>query len=119
MREFAWHPHQGNYPGWLWTATTGSFVGYESLLERDRVLLADFDPAVVGIVSQPFWISGRDEACGEVRRRHAPDYLLSLRDGCHVVVGVKPAADDEARPPFIPARRQDSADRGRSVNASR
>ncbi|MEP7330565.1 MAG: hypothetical protein ABI692_00610 [Terracoccus sp.] len=44
--------------------TTGSFVGYESLLERDRVLLADFDPAVVGIVYQPFWISGPGEACG-------------------------------------------------------
>jgi hypothetical protein len=92
VREFAWHPHQGNYPGWLWTATTGSFVGYESLLERDRVLLADFDPAVVGIVSQPFWVSGPDEACGGAARRHAPDYLLSLRDGCQVVVDVKPAA---------------------------
>ena len=34
VREFSWHPRQGNYPGWLWTATTGTLVGYESLLER-------------------------------------------------------------------------------------
>ncbi len=91
VREFSWHRRQGNYPGWLWAATTGSLVGYESLLERDRVLLADFDPAVVGIVSQPFWISGPDDASGGARRRHVPDYLLSLRDGCQVVVDVKPA----------------------------
>lgn len=91
VREFAWHPRQGNYPGWLWTSTTGSLVGYESLLERDRVLLADFDPAVVGIVSQPFWLSGPDTQCGVVRRRHAPDYLLTLRDGSLLVVDVKPA----------------------------
>lgn len=88
VREFSWRPKQGNYPGWLWTATTGTLVGYESLLERDRVLLADFDPAVTGIASQPFWLSGLD---AEIRRRHVPDYLLTCRDGSVVVVDVKPA----------------------------
>lgn len=88
VREFSWRPKQGNYPGWLWTATTGTLVGYESLLERDRVLLADFDPAVAGIASQPFWLSGLDDG---VRRRHVPDYLLTGRDGSVVVVDVKPA----------------------------
>lgn len=80
VREFSWHPRQGNYPGWLWTATTGTLVGYESLLERDRVLLADFDVAVAGIASQPFWLSGLDEG---VQRRHAPDHLLACADGSH------------------------------------
>lgn len=89
VREFSWHPRQGNYPGWLWTATTGTLVGYESLLERDRVLLADFEAGVNGIVSQPFWISGVE---GSVRRRHAPDYLLTCEDSSVVVVDVKPAA---------------------------
>ncbi|MBK7722171.1 MAG: TnsA-like heteromeric transposase endonuclease subunit [Austwickia sp.] len=88
VREFSWRPKQGNYPGWLWTATTGTLVGYESLLERDRVLLADFDPAVTGIASQPFWLSGLDDG---VRRRHVPDYLLTCRDGSAAVVDVKPA----------------------------
>ena len=89
VRDFSWRPRQGNYPGWLWTATTGSHVGYESLLERDRVLLADFDNSVRGIASKPFWVSGQD---GADHRRHAPDYLLALRDGSIVVVDVKPAA---------------------------
>lgn len=89
VREFSWHPHQGNYPGWLWTSTTGTLVGYESLLERDRVLLADFDVSVTGIASQPFWLSGLDE---NVLRQHAPDYLLTCEDGSVVVVDVKPAA---------------------------
>ena len=89
VREFSWHPRQGNYPGWLWTATTGTLVGYESLLERDRVLLADFDVEVTAIASQPFWVSGLDE---DVPRRHAPDYLLTCADGSVVVVDVKPAA---------------------------
>lgn len=88
VREFSWCPKQDNYPGWLWTATTGSLVGYESLLERDRVLLADFDAVVGGIASQPFWLSGDDEG---VRRRHVPDYLLTCRDGSVIVVDVKPA----------------------------
>lgn len=88
VREFSWHPKQGNYPGWLWTATTNSLVGYESLLERDRVLLADFDPVVASIASQPFWMSGQD---GDRLRRHAPDYLLTRRDGSVVIVDVKPA----------------------------
>ena len=44
VREFSWRPKQGNYPGWLWTATTGTLVGYESLLERDRVLLGRLRP---------------------------------------------------------------------------
>ena len=65
-------------------------MGYESLLEPDRVLLPDFDVAVTGIASpsQPFWLSGLDEG---VQRRHAPDYLLACADGSVVVVDVKPA----------------------------
>lgn len=83
VREFSWRPRQGNYPGWLWTSTTGTLVGYESLLERDRVLQADFDVDVNGIASQPFGLSGLDDG---VRRRHAPNYLLTCRDGWVVVV---------------------------------
>ncbi len=67
-RQFFWHRHQGNYPGWLCTSTTDSLVGYESSLDRDQVLLADFDPLVTAILSQPFWLSGRD---GDHVRWHA------------------------------------------------
>ncbi|MFF1697644.1 hypothetical protein ACFVXC_29190 [Streptomyces sp. NPDC058257] len=37
---------QGNWCGWYWSATCGGHVGYESWLERDRLMLFDFDPLV-------------------------------------------------------------------------
>ncbi|MGO0575556.1 TnsA-like heteromeric transposase endonuclease subunit [Ornithinimicrobium panacihumi] len=113
MREFSWRPKQDNYPGWLWTATTGSLVGYESLLERDRVLLADFDAVVGGIASQPFWLSGDDEG---VRRRHVPDYLLTCRDGSVIVVDVKPARMCQAAPAGVSTG---SSPRGSDVATAR
>lgn len=54
VRRFPTYRSQSNYPGWLWSVTMGRLVGYESLLERDRLWLADFDPTVRGIASQPF-----------------------------------------------------------------
>jgi hypothetical protein len=86
VRAFPTYKGQRNYPGWLWTATTGSLIGYENLLERDRIWLADFDPSVRWIASQPFWVSGRD---GETLRRHVPDFLLDTTAGL-MVVDVKP-----------------------------
>ena len=80
---------QRNSPGLLWTATTQSLVGYESLLERDRLWLADFDPDVRWIASQPFWLSGRH---GQASRRHVPDFMLESVDRTCTVVDVKPAA---------------------------
>ena len=86
VRRFPSYKNQGNYPGWLWSVTMGRLIGYESLLERDRLWLADFDPTVLGIASQPLWMSGRD---GSVLRRHVPDFLLKTEIG-FVVVDVKP-----------------------------
>jgi hypothetical protein len=85
IRSFAGQRH---YPGLFWSATTGRHVWYESLLELDRLWLADFDPNVAWIASQPMWLSGMD---GSTRRRHVPDLLLKLRDGGFVVADVKPA----------------------------
>lgn len=58
VRSFPTYKGQRNYPGLLWTATTGALVGYESLLERDRLWLADFDPVVRQISGQPFLAGG-------------------------------------------------------------
>jgi hypothetical protein len=76
------------YPGLFWSVTTGNHVWYESLLERDRLLLADYDPDVVGIAAQPMWLVGKDN--GDTRR-HVPDLLLALSDGNFMLVDVKPA----------------------------
>jgi hypothetical protein len=49
-------------------------VGYESWLERDRLMLLDFDPLVTGMASQPFrlsWTSTKGQ-----RVRHTPDFFV-------------------------------------------
>src|SRR5258707_7091694 len=104
-REFRWARSQRHLPGLWWSVTTGAHVGYESWLERDHVMLLDFDPEVTAISSQPFWLHWRD---GTGRwRRHAPDLLARLADGSAAVIDVRPddrieAGDAEA---FNAARR--------------
>lgn len=79
---------QRHLSGSYWSATTGAFVVYESRLELARLLLADFDPRVVGIFAQPCWVRAR---IGGRLRRHVPDFLLVTREGSGRVVNVKPA----------------------------
>lgn len=76
--------HSGSYA----SVTTGGHMVYESRLELARLLLADMDPAVVGIFAQPCRLTAR--AAGRVRR-HVPDFLLVMRSGAVRVVNVKPA----------------------------
>jgi hypothetical protein len=55
-REFPWYLGQRHYSGMYWSATEAKLVGYESLLELSRLLMADFDRSSKHIVSQPFQI---------------------------------------------------------------
>jgi len=87
-RTFRWHRGQPHYSGMYWSATMGAHVVYESRLELARLLLADFDRAVVTIVAQPFQLSARID--GRIRR-HVPDFLLRDGTGAGTVVDVKPA----------------------------
>ena len=87
-RIFRWYKGQKHYSGLYWSATTRTHVPYESRLELTRLLDADFDTAVSGIVSQPFLLSAVVDG---QRRRHVPDYLLMSDDG-PIVVDVKPEA---------------------------
>ncbi|MFF9400330.1 TnsA-like heteromeric transposase endonuclease subunit [Streptomyces sp. NPDC014744] len=93
VRPFRWSRGERHFAGWYWAATTGQHVGFESWLERDRLVLMDFDPMVVGIASQPFWLYWHD---GERERRHAPDYFVRRADGSAMVVDVR--ADDRVEP---------------------
>jgi hypothetical protein len=61
--------------------------------KRDRLVLLDFDPDVVGIASQPFWLFWTT-VDGEPRS-HAPDYFARLADGSSLVLDVR-AADPPA-----------------------
>ena len=92
-RRFAARKGQRHLPGLWWSSTVAGHVGYESWLERDHLIWLDWDRAVMGIASQPFWLSwtgpdGRDVA-------HAPDFFVRRTDGSAVVVDCRPA---ERRP---------------------
>jgi hypothetical protein len=93
VRRFRWSRRSGHFPGWWWSASTDGHVGYESWLERDHVMLMDFDPEITAFASQPFWLYW-DGCRGE--RRHAPDFFARRADGTGVVVDVR--ADDRVEP---------------------
>ncbi len=62
-------------------------MGYESWLERDRLMLLDFDPLVTSMSSQPFRLSWAD--LGGKRVRHTPDFFVRRADGTALVVDVR------------------------------
>ena len=66
--------------GRWWSATDGRHVGSESWLERDLMLL-DFDPTVIAIGSQPFWLRWSEGSGRPVARRWQRD-----RAPCHADV---------------------------------
>jgi hypothetical protein len=88
VREFKSYKGQRHLPGLWWSSTVGGHIGYESWLERDHVMLLDFDPGVVGISSQPFWLFWT--AANGKGVSHAPDYFVRRDDGSAVVVDCRP-----------------------------
>ena len=51
VRPFHFEKGQASFAGWWWTASTGRHVGFESWLERDHLMLLDFDPDVTAVSS--------------------------------------------------------------------
>jgi hypothetical protein len=95
VRSFGSFRGQRSFQGSWWFATTGEHVGFESWVERDAVMLLDFDPGVVAVSSQPFCLTW----AGRLRaRRHVPDFFARQADGSAVVIDVRPdelvGADD-------------------------
>jgi hypothetical protein len=88
VRRFTSRKGQRHLSGRWWCATTGRHVAFESWLEREHVMLLDFDPRVVGIAAQPFWLSWPNEA--GVRRLHAPDLFARRVDGSALVIDCRP-----------------------------
>ena len=70
---------QASFARLWWTAGPRRHVGFESWLERDHLMLLDFDPDVTAVSSQPFWLRWRGEGGGD--RRHAPDFSPAGRTG--------------------------------------
>lgn len=105
---------QRNYPGLFWASTNRRSLVYESLLELDRLWLADFDPEVRDIATQPFQIVGRD---GSTPRKHVPDILFLHRDRGVTLVDVKPAAHLD-RPEVKAQKRRPSSSRAEMMGPS-
>ena len=80
-------PGRSTIRGSYWSATEGRHVIYESRLELDRLLFADFDRSVHRICAQPFLLAMRSN---DVKHKHIPDFLL-ITDRGPTVVDVKPA----------------------------
>ncbi|WP_323746868.1 TnsA-like heteromeric transposase endonuclease subunit [Catenulispora pinisilvae] len=87
VRRFPSFQGQRNFPGTWWAATSGELIGFESWLERDRIMLLDFSSQVTAFSSQPFWLTWLDE---DRPRRHAPDLFARLSDGTGLVIDVRP-----------------------------
>ena len=101
---------QRHLPGQWWSATDGRHVGFESWLERDHLMLLDFDPAVTAVASQPFWLWWT--AADGTARRHAPDYFARRADGTGIVVDCRPEdrrGGDRDRDAFAAAREASGA----------
>lgn len=94
VRSFPSRRGQRHFPGLWWAATTGDHVGYESWLERDHVMMLDFDLEAVAFSSQPFQLLL--EGPGSRAVRHVPDFFARLADGTGVVIDVRP--DDRIGP---------------------
>ncbi|MGW7005561.1 TnsA-like heteromeric transposase endonuclease subunit [Streptomyces sp. NPDC054933] len=95
VRAFASYRGQRNLSGLWWSSTASSHIGYESWLERDHLMLLDFDPAVVGLSSQPFclfWSAANGKPVS-----HAPDYFARREDGSAIVIDCRPAERRRAR----------------------
>ena len=79
------YQRQRHMPGRWFSTTAGRFLDYESLLERDWMLLLDFDREVEGICEQPlrfrYRLDGKPVS-------HVPD-LLVWRQGAPELCDVK------------------------------
>lgn len=93
VRPFRFEKGLRSFAGWWYFATTETHVGFESWLERDHLMLMDFDPDVLAVSSQPFWLRWRD---GDGRsRRHVPDFFACKAGGGGLVVDVRPEVNEE------------------------
>ncbi|MDX8141627.1 hypothetical protein SK854_05855 [Lentzea sp. BCCO 10_0061] len=71
-RTFLSYKGQRHYSGSFWSATENGLVLYESRLELARLLFANFDRSVRGIVAQPFLLETEDRRPAPATRAGLP-----------------------------------------------
>lgn len=97
VRSFPSWPHKRHYSGHQWMQRLGMHVPFESLTERSSLLELDRLSTVLGVASQPMWITWP-----RTGQRHAPDFFARLVNGTGLVIDVRPTEriDDRAREQF-------------------
>lgn len=77
-RFFAW-PGKRNYEGVWWSSTVRAHVPFESLLERQYLMWADFEPEIVAVAAQPLALLWPRGTAGH--KNHVPDFFVRLSNG--------------------------------------
>ena len=85
-RFFAW-PGKRNYEGLWWSSTVRAHVPFESLLEREYLMWADFELDIVAIAAQPLALLWPRGTTGH--KSHVPDFFVRLRNGDGRLVDVR------------------------------
>jgi hypothetical protein len=89
-RFYSWKGKR-NYEGRWWCSTSRGHVEFESLLERDALMMADFDVDAVGVAAQPLAFLWPRQIKGSTY--HVPDFFVRLSNGDGRIIDVKrPAA---------------------------
>lgn len=86
-RRYGAYQGKRNYEGLWWSSTNHGHVPFESLLERDYLLWADWDPRVVRVAAQPIALLWPKDT--PHHHSHVPDYFVRLKDGTGALVDVK------------------------------
>lgn len=92
-------PTGGIFRGRFPSRKSGRTVAFESLIERDALLLFEFSRGIVSYREQPFSIY---YPLGGSSRKYTPDFELTLVSGAVLLIEVKPeekalAADEQRR----------------------
>lgn len=102
-RFFAW-PGKRNYEGVWWSTTVRAHVPFESLLERQYLMWADFEPEIVAVAAQPLALLWPRGTAGH--KNHVPDFFVRLSNGDGRLVDVRhPDRVDDAAAQFDLTRR--------------
>lgn len=87
IREFFSWPGKRNYEGLYWSSTNRRHVDFESLLEREYLLVADAADDIVAIAAQPLAMLWPRSTSGH--RNHVPDFFVRLVSGDGRLVDVR------------------------------
>lgn len=85
VRRIPQYVNSSNTPGLYWASTTGAHLPYESWLEARWLLLLDYDPGVVEIVTQPMTVHG---VLDGKALRHTADVFVRLDDNGGALIDV-------------------------------